>query len=105
MAPSAVMNIMFNLHPVLTESLFHLEAAGRRWSADATFFHGRSNYIAEQRFCQQTCFGVVRRGGSNWTTVGMDEVLPIFFTKTGRAAQILENAQGSVNSLLTGFAL
>src|SRR5256886_14328398 len=48
---------------------------------------------------------MIRRGGSDWTAVAVDEVLAIFFTKRGRAAQLFENAQCSVNSLPAGFAL
>jgi hypothetical protein len=48
---------------------------------------------------------MIRRGGSDWTAVAIDEVLAIFFTKSGRAAQVFENAQCSINSLLAGFAL
>src|SRR5205814_10705318 len=48
---------------------------------------------------------MIRRGGSDWTAVAIDEVLAIFFTKRGRAAQLFENAQCSVNSLPAGFAL
>src|SRR5258708_6608449 len=48
---------------------------------------------------------MIRRGSSNRTPVPIDEVLAIFFAKSGRPAQLLENAQRSVNSLLTCFAL
>src|SRR5438552_19117812 len=48
---------------------------------------------------------MIRRGSSDRTAVTMDEVLAIFFTKRGRAAQVFENAQCSVNSLPAGFAL
>src|SRR5205807_9423783 len=70
----------------LVPRLFHLKPAGGRWSADAVFFHWRSNYLGEQRFHQQTCFGMVRRRGSNWAAVAVDEMLAIFFTKSRRAA-------------------
>jgi hypothetical protein len=84
--------------------LFHLEAAGRPWPADATFSHRCANYLSEQRFRQQTCFGMICRGGSDWTAVPIDEVPAIFLAKNGGAAQVLENAQRSINSLLPGFA-
>ena len=48
---------------------------------------------------------MIRRGGCNWTAVAVDEVPPIFFTKTGRAAQLLQNVERSINSLLAGSAL
>src|SRR6266487_2844078 len=48
---------------------------------------------------------MIRRGGSNWTAVAIDEVLASFFTKSGRTAQLLENAQRSINSLLASFSL
>jgi len=35
----------------------------------------------------------------------MDEVLPIFFLKSSRAAQLFENAECSINSLLSRFAV
>src|SRR5438874_6514326 len=85
-------------------SLLHLKPAGRCWSADAVFFHGRANYFGEQRFPQQTCFGMIRRSGSNWTAVADDEVLPIFFMKSGRAPQFFENVECSINSFLACFA-
>src|SRR6266496_3959554 len=85
-------------------SLLHLKPAGRCWSADAVFFYGRANYFGEQRFPQQTCFGMIRRSGRTWTAVADDEVLPIFFTKSGRAPQFLENVECSINSLLACFA-
>src|SRR5215469_13616939 len=84
--------------------LFYLEPTGRRRSTDAVFFHGRPDYLGEQRFCQQTCFGMINRGGSNRAAVAINEVLPIFFTKSRCAAQLLENAECGINSLLAGFA-
>lgn len=42
--------------------------------------------------------------GGDWTAVAMDEVLPIFFLKSSRAAQLFENAECSINSLLSRFA-
>jgi len=48
---------------------------------------------------------MIRGSGSDWTAVAIDEVLPSFFTKSGRAAQLLENAQRSINSLLASFPL
>src|SRR5882724_13299383 len=42
--------------------------------------------------------------GGDWTAVAVDEVLSIFFLKAGRAAQLFENAQCSINSLLSRFA-
>ena len=68
------------------------------------FFHGRANYLREQRLREQTCFGMIRRGGCNWTAVAMDEVLSIFFLKSSRAAQLFENAECGINSLLSRFA-
>src|SRR5436190_13053722 len=47
---------------------------------------------------------MISRGGGNWTAVTIDEVLAIFFTKTGRAAHLLQNVECSINSLLAGFA-
>ena len=43
-------------------------------------------------------------GGGDWAAVAMDEVLPIFFLESGRTAQLFENAECSVNSLLSRFA-
>ena len=42
--------------------------------------------------------------GGDWTPVAIDEVLPIFFLKSSRAAQLFENVECSINSLLTRFA-
>ena len=42
--------------------------------------------------------------GSDWTAVAVDEVFSIFFLKAGRAAQLFENAECSINSLLSRFA-
>jgi len=42
--------------------------------------------------------------GSDWTAVAIDEVFSIFFLKAGRAAQLFENAECSINSLLSRFA-
>ena len=42
--------------------------------------------------------------GGDWTAVAVDEVLPIFFLKSSRAAQLFENAECSINSLLSRFA-
>lgn len=97
---------MFGLspEPLAHTRLFHLEAAERRWAADAAFFHGRADYLGEQRFGQQTCFGMIRRGGGNWTAGAVNKVLPVFFAKAGRAAQFLQNPQSSINSLLAAFA-
>src|SRR6266516_6260642 len=48
---------------------------------------------------------MIRCSRSNWTPVAVDEVLAIFFVKTGRAAQLLENTECGIDSLLTSFAL
>ena len=42
--------------------------------------------------------------GGDWTAVAVDEVLSIFFLKSSRAAQLFENAECSINSLLSRFA-
>ena len=42
--------------------------------------------------------------GGDWAAVAMDEVLPIFFLETSCAAQLFENAECSINSLLSRFA-
>src|SRR4029453_15666106 len=47
---------------------------------------------------------MIRRSGGYWTAVAVDEVLPVFFTKSRCAAQLLENAERSINSLLARFA-
>jgi len=85
--------------------LFHLKATGRLRAGDAMCFNRRANYVGEQRFRQQTCLGMIRRGGSNRTAVAADEVFSIFFTKAGHPTQVLENAKRSIDSLLPGFAL
>jgi hypothetical protein len=38
------------------------------------------------------------------TPVAMDEMLPIFFLKSSRAAQLFKNGECSINSLLSRFA-
>src|ERR1700756_1159959 len=48
---------------------------------------------------------MIRRSRSNWAAVGVNEVFPIFFAKTGRAAQFLENAECSINPLFAGFTV
>ena len=88
-----------------TSILFHLKATGRLRTVDTTCFDRRANYLSEQRFRQQTCFGMIRRGGSNRTAVAANEVFSIFFTKAGHAAQVLKNAKRSIDSLPPGFAL
>ena len=47
---------------------------------------------------------MISRCGGDWTAVAVDEVLPIFFLKSSRAAQLFENAECSINSLLSRFA-
>ena len=42
--------------------------------------------------------------GGDWTAVAVDEVLSIFFLKSSRAAELFENAECSINSLLSRFA-
>ena len=42
--------------------------------------------------------------GGDWTAVAVDEVFSIFFSKSSRAAQFFENAECSINSLLSRFA-
>ena len=42
--------------------------------------------------------------GGDWTAVAVDEMLSIFFLKAGGAAQLFENAECSINSLLSRFA-
>ncbi len=69
------------------------------------FLYRRANYLSEQRFCQQTRFGMICRGGSNWTAVTVDKMFSIFFAKTCCAAQVPKNAECSINSLLTRFTL
>src|SRR5262245_14275988 len=48
---------------------------------------------------------MIRGSRSNWTAVTVNEVFSIFFAKTGRAAQFLENTECSINSLLAGFTV
>src|SRR5205823_12755448 len=86
-------------------SLFYLEAAGRGRFADAMFLHWRANYLSEQRFCQQTRFGMIRGGSSNWTAVAVDKMFSIFFAKACRSAEFLKDAQRGINSLLASFTL
>src|SRR2546430_15120651 len=87
------------------EGLFHLKPAGWRGSPDAMFLNWRADYLSEQRFCQETCFGMTCRSGSDRTTSAIDKMLSIFFPKTGGAAEFLENAHGSIDSLLAGLKL
>jgi hypothetical protein len=47
---------------------------------------------------------MIRRSGSNWTAVTVDEALPVFFTKSRCATQLLENVECGINSLLARFA-
>src|SRR4030095_5604653 len=47
---------------------------------------------------------MIRCGGCDWTTVAVDEVLPIFFAKSCRATQFFENSECSIDSLLASFA-
>jgi hypothetical protein len=47
---------------------------------------------------------MIRRSGGNRTAVAVDEVLPVFFTKSRYATQLLENAECGINSLLARFA-
>ena len=42
--------------------------------------------------------------GGDWTAVAVDKVLSFFFLKTSRAAQLFENVECNINSLLTRFA-
>jgi len=42
--------------------------------------------------------------GGDWTAVAMDEMLTTLFLKSSRAAQLFENAECSINSLLSRFA-
>ena len=86
-------------------TLFHLKPAGWCWSPDAMFFNWRADYLSEQRFCQETCFGMICRSGSDRTASAIDKMLSTFFPKTGGAAEFLENAQGSINSLLASLML
>src|SRR5215471_18249353 len=48
---------------------------------------------------------MARGSRSNWTTVSVNEVFPIFFAKTCRSAQFLENAECSINSLFARFTV
>src|SRR5207244_12898734 len=69
------------------------------------FLNWRADYLSEQRFCQETCFGMTCRSGSDRTTSAIDKMLSTFFAETGGAAEFLENAQGSINSLLASLTL
>src|SRR5262245_39855567 len=48
---------------------------------------------------------MIRRSRSNRTTVAINKVFAIFFAKVGRAAEFLENAECSINSLFAGFTV
>src|SRR6516225_6074253 len=48
---------------------------------------------------------MIRRSGSDWTAVAVNEVFPAFLAKTCCAAQFLENAECSINSLFVGFTV
>src|SRR4029077_1322501 len=47
---------------------------------------------------------MVRCGRSDGAAVAVNEVFSVLFAKAGRAAQFLENAECSINSLFAGFA-
>ena len=47
---------------------------------------------------------MIRCRSGDWTAIAVDKVLPIFFLKSSRAAQFFENAECSINSLLSRFA-
>lgn len=47
---------------------------------------------------------MISGSGGDWTPVAIDEVLPIFFLKSSRAAQLFENVECSIDSLLSRFA-
>lgn len=42
--------------------------------------------------------------GGDGTAIAIDKVLPIFFLKSSRAAQLFKDAECSINSLLSRFA-
>ena len=42
--------------------------------------------------------------GGDWAAIAINEVLSILFLKSSRAAQLFENAECSINSLLPCFA-
>src|SRR5262245_58331254 len=48
---------------------------------------------------------MTRRSRSNWTAVAVNEVFPIFFAKTCRAAQFFKNAECSINPLFACLTL
>jgi len=48
---------------------------------------------------------MICRSGSDRTASAIDKMLSTFFPKTGGAAEFLENAQGSINSLLASLML
>src|SRR5215469_3676975 len=48
---------------------------------------------------------MIRCRSRNWTAIAVNEVFPVFFPKTSRAAQFLENAKCGINSLFAGFTV
>src|SRR6516165_8151386 len=48
---------------------------------------------------------MTRRSRSNWTAVAVNEVFPIFFAETRRAAQFFENAECSINPFFACLTL
>jgi hypothetical protein len=70
----------------------------------AVFLDRRANHLAEERFRDETGFRVVTRGRRERTTVTADEMFPFTLFKTGRAAEVGENAKRGVNPLLAGLA-
>jgi hypothetical protein len=84
--------------------LLYLKPAGWIWASKAMLFYRRADQFRQQRFGKETRFGMISCCGGDWAAVAMDEVFPIFFLKGSRAAQLFENAQCSINSLLSRLA-
>src|ERR1051326_3393444 len=70
---------------------------------NAMFFHGDADDLTQQRFGDQTCFGMSARGCGQWTAVATNKMLSVALFEGGGATEVLEDLEGHFNSLISRF--
>ena len=71
---------------------------------NAAFFHRNADHLAEKRLRDEARFRMVTRGRGQRTAVATDKMFAFAFLKAGRAAEVRQDAESGVDSLLPGLS-
>ena len=70
---------------------------------NAALLHRHTNDLRQQRFGNQTSFGMTRSRGRERAAVASDEMFPVAIVKRGRAAKLFQNLQCRIDPLIAAL--